>query len=193
MFFFPADEIKRKRFHLLTLLYIAAYWMLPLPVVLGGLGTLIMIVLIGELVRLRVPSFNEWILAALGGVHRAEETQKISGLLWTLSGSLLTMAIYPDRVAVLASLLYLAFGDAGAALFGKRFGKHKLFWGKSLEGSLACFLICLCVGLFLFSFPLALAGALVATLIELIPWPLNDNFWMPLLTTGSLMALKLFL
>jgi dolichol kinase len=33
---------------------------------------------------------------------------------------------------------------------------------------------------------LAIIGAFIATIIEIIPWPLNDNFWMPLITAGLL-------
>ncbi len=45
MFGFPKDEIKRKTFHILTLIYVAAYWFLPKKIVLTGLVIAIMIVL----------------------------------------------------------------------------------------------------------------------------------------------------
>ena len=35
-----------------------------------------------------------------------------------------------------------------------------------------------------------LAGALAATFIEIIPWPLNDNFWMPLISASVLSLLS---
>jgi dolichol kinase len=189
---FPIDEIKRKSFHLLILLYILAYWLLPRPVLLWGFGLLILVVIAGELVRLRVPSFNEALLKYLGGIHREEETKALSGLPWTLSGSFLTILLFPDRTVVMVSFFYLAFGDALAALFGRRFGRHRLMGGKSLEGSTACFAVCLLVGLLFMKPPLALLGALIATVIELIPWPLNDNFWMPLFSASALTLLLPF-
>jgi len=192
MAFFPIDEIKRKTFHLLCLLYILAYWFFPWRVVSWGFGILISLVIAGEAIRLTNPSFNKWILDVLGGVHRQEETGRLSGLLWTLSGSFLTMLIFPDKRIVVASLLFLAFGDASAALIGKKFGKHKILKQKSLEGSLACFCACLAVGLLFLNRPLAVAGAFTATFIELIPWPLNDNFWMPLVSSGILALISRF-
>lgn len=50
-----------------------------------------------------------------------------------------------DRYLVLASVYAWGFGDAAAALVGKRFGKHKVTWKyadnqKSVEGSTAMFL-----------------------------------------------------
>jgi dolichol kinase len=189
MGFFPDDEIKRKSFHLLMLVYILAYWVLPRELVLWGMVAAILVVVAGEVVRLRVPVFNQWILGALGGVHREEETNQFSGLPWTLSGAFFTMLFFPNRNVVLVSFLYLAFGDAVAALVGKRFGKHKLIGEKTIEGSLACLLTCFLIGLLFLNWQVALVGALLATAIEIIPWPLSDNFCMPLISAALLTLL----
>lgn len=50
-----------------------------------------------------------------------------------------------DKYLVLASVYAWGFGDAAAAIIGKRFGRHKISWKytdgkKSFEGSLAMFL-----------------------------------------------------
>ena len=58
---FPKDEIKRKTFHILTLIYVAAYWFLPKNVVLIGLAIAIIIVLIGEFIRAKNEAFNIFI------------------------------------------------------------------------------------------------------------------------------------
>ena len=187
MFGFPKDEIKRKTFHILTLIYVAAYWFLPKKIVLTGLLIAIIVVLIGEFIRARNEKFNVFILKVLGGVHRKSEEHKISGLPWTLAGAFLTILLFENKIFVLTSFLYLAFGDAVAALFGKTYGKHKIYAGKSLEGSVACFVACLIVGLiFLPSWQFAVVGALIAAFIETIPWPLNDNFWMQIINAGIL-------
>lgn len=189
MFQFPSDEVKRKTFHLLSLIYIAAYWVLPKMLVLKGMGVVVIVVLAGDIVRLRIPAFNTWILAVLGGVHRKHETNNMSGLPWTLLGSFFTILLFPDRHIVMTSFMYLALGDAFAALFGKKFGKHKLIKNKTWEGSIACFLVCFVIGLLFLSWPLAILGAVIATVIEIVPWPLNDNFWMPLVSAAALTIL----
>ncbi len=182
-----SDEIKRKTFHILTLLYVLAYWYMPLGIVLWSMFILILAVLAGEIIRAKNENFNIFILKILGGVHRESETHKISGLPWTLSGAFFTMFLFENKNFVLASFLYLAFGDAVAALAGKAFGKHKIYAGKSLEGSLACFIVCFIIGLFLLpTWQFALIGAFAATVIESIPWPLNDNFWMQILNAAVL-------
>jgi dolichol kinase len=185
----PEDEIKRKLFHLLMLIYVAAYWVLEKTLVLKLLGVVIIFVLICDIVRLRVPSFNTWLLRFLGGVHRDHETNNLSGLPWTLLGSFFTILIFPDKKIVVVSFLYLAFGDAMAAIVGRVFGRRKTVRSKTVAGSVACFVACLLAGLPFLPWPLALAGAVAATLIEVVPWPLNDNFWMPLASAGALTAL----
>lgn len=190
---FPKDEIKRKLFHILTLIYVIAYWFLPKNTVLIGLLIAIIIVLLGEFFRAKNEKFNVFILKVLGGVHRESETHKFSGLFWTLSGAFLAILLFPKKEFVLASFLYLAFGDAFAALFGRTYGKHKIYAGKTLEGSIACFLVCFIIGLIILpSWQFALTGALIATFIETIPWPLNDNFWMQIINAGILTYIARF-
>jgi len=194
MFDIPIDEIRRKLFHLLTLIYVFSYWFSNKDMVLWVMGSIIVVVFIVEMVRLNMPVFNVWTLRFLGGVHRPWEASNISGLPWTLLGSFLTMLLFDDKSLVLVSLFYLALGDASAALLGKFCGKNKIFWyNKTFEGSIACFVICLAIGIPFLGLPLALIGALIATIIEIISWPLNDNFWMPLVSCAFLTILKNYL
>ena len=51
-----------------------------------------------------------------------------------------------DKFLVLGSIFAWGFGDAAAALVGKRYGKHKLYWKKidgrkSAEGTIAMFIV----------------------------------------------------
>ncbi|MCL2484927.1 MAG: hypothetical protein FWF00_04875 [Endomicrobia bacterium] len=189
----PKDELKRKGFHLLTLIYVAGYWYLSKPTVIWGLAIAIFVVAVLEFLRFKVPVCNNFFCNNFKGFYRPEEAEKISGLIWTLSGALITIILFPNKYMVMASFLYLAFGDAAAALVGKTFGKHKSIAGKSIEGSIACFAVCFVVGLFLFNWKFALIGALFATIIEAMPWKVNDNFWMQIINAGFLTALSIFL
>ena len=191
MLYFPKNEIKRKLFHLLALIYVVAFWYLPKAIVLTALAILIITTLTIEIIRARNNTFNGLMLKVFDGFYRESEKHKVAGVLWTLLGAFLTIIIFNDRLCVLVSFLYLVFGDTLAALFGKTFGKHKFIHGnKSLEGSTACFLICLIIGLFAFpSWQVALAGAFAATVVEAIPWPLNDNLWMQIVNAGILTLL----
>ena len=70
------------------------------------------------------------------------ELNAFSGIFHTTAGCLAVMFWAGSKPAVVwASLLYLALGDAAAALVGKAAGRHKIAGGKkSVEGSAACFL-----------------------------------------------------
>ncbi|MDR2436791.1 MAG: hypothetical protein LBD17_01785 [Endomicrobium sp.] len=187
----PKDEIKRKAFHLLSLIYVFGYWYLPKNIVLLGLGIAITIAAFLEYVRFKFPKFNDFFKNNFKGFYRPQEIDKVSGLVWTLSGAFVTILLFPNKSIVFASLLYLSLGDAAAALVGKVIGKHKIvLTGKSIEGSLACFKACLIVGLVLFNAKFALIGAIIATLVEAIPWKLNDNFWMQIINAGILTVLS---
>jgi dolichol kinase len=186
----PKDEIKRKSFHLLSLFYIFGYWYLPKNIVILGLAVAMTIVILLEYIRFKFPKVNDFFKNNFKGFYRSEEAEKISGVVWTLSGAFIAIVLFPNKSMVFASLLYLAVGDVAAALVGRTIGRHKIFTSKSLEGSFACFSICFIIGLLLFNIQFALIGAIVATLIEAIPWKLNDNFWMQIINAGVLTALS---
>jgi glycerol-3-phosphate acyltransferase PlsY len=86
-----------------------------------------------------------------------------------------------DKPVAVAALAFLVVGDTTAAIVGKSIGRIPIF-GKTLEGSLACFLVCLAVGWIIpeLSLKQAVAGAAMATLVELLPVPLDDNLRIPL-------------
>ncbi|MDR3306090.1 MAG: hypothetical protein LBS61_00180 [Endomicrobium sp.] len=186
----PKDEIKRKAFHLLSLIYVFVYWHLPKSIVVLGLGITIAVVALLEYIRFKFPMVNDFFKSNFKGFYRSDEAAKISGLIWTLSGAFIAIVFFPNKSMVFTSLLYLAFGDTAAALVGRTIGRHKIFTGKSLEGSFACFIVCFIIGLFLFNIQFALIGAVAAALIEAIPWKLNDNFWMQIINAGILTAIS---
>ncbi|MDR0977726.1 MAG: hypothetical protein LBL71_01630 [Endomicrobium sp.] len=187
----PKDEIKRKVFHLLSLLYAFGYLYLPKKVVIFCLAAVLTGVALMEYMRFKFSKFNDFFKNNFKGFYRLNEADKMSGLIWTLSGAFISIILFRNRNIVFASFLYLAFGDTAAALAGKTLGKHKFtVTGKSLEGSMACFTVCFIIGLFLFNMRFALIGAVVASLIEAVPWILNDNFWMQILNAGFLTVIS---
>ncbi|MDR1195192.1 MAG: hypothetical protein LBL00_01810 [Endomicrobium sp.] len=187
---FPKDEFKRKGFHLLSLIYVFGYWYLSKSTVVWGLAIALTVVALLETLRFNIPACNEFFCKYFKGFYREEEAKKISGLIGTLSGALIAVLLFDNKYMVMGSFLYLSFGDSLAAIAGKTFGRHKTFAGKSLEGSIACFIACFAAGLFLFNWKFAFLGALIATIVEAVPWPINDNFWMQILNAGLLTLLS---
>ncbi len=188
-----SQEAKRKVFHFFSALYALLYFIGGRGLSLWVLGGLFAAVAALEAARLRSPALNQRLVAAFGGIHRPEEVNRPSGILWTLLGCFLTVLLVPHPDAALAALLYLALGDGAAGLVGRNWG-HLRIGAKSLEGSLACFLTCWGVGTVVlepaFGSAEAVLGALVATAAEALPLPLNDNLWLPLLSGLALTLLR---
>lgn len=121
------------------------------------------------------------------------------GLVGFAAGALIAVAgFWPDRVSIAAGLLVLGLADAGAALVGQRFGRHRVEVGgavRSLEGSaffvaitFVISLLCACYG-FRMTVPAAVAvsafAAVTTAAIELVVVPALDNLlitpWVALL------------
>jgi phytol kinase len=97
-------------------------------------------------------------------------------------GALLALMLYPMPAATIA-IYALAFGDGLASLAGKMIVSSALpgFKGKTISGSLACFLAVFLVTLIATSQPpQALGIAVIATIIEAMPLGNYDNLAIPM-------------
>jgi dolichol kinase len=179
-------ELARKAFHMLSLLYLFVYKTFGPDAALQATAAWTVIVFAVETARLLSPRLNRALTSFFGGLARAEEADKYSGIMHTTLGALLVFRFFGDNPTIVsAAIYYVAFGDAAAALIGKSFGRHRIRPGKSLEGSLACFSTCAAAGAGLGIEPGAVFfSAAAATLVELVPtsrW-FNDNLWIPVVT-----------
>ena len=98
------------------------------------------------------------------------------------TGALFTLLLFPTPVASIA-IFALAFGDGFASLIGKFFGTYRpaVLFGKSVEGSLACFTATyFCAYLVSGNFIVALIAAVTATAVEALPLEDYDNIALPL-------------
>lgn len=96
-------------------------------------------------------------------------------------GALLALLIFPNNVSMVA-IYALAFGDGLSSLAGRMFGSITLPFtkGKSLEGSLTCFLAVLTAAYATGYEPVhALIIAVSATILEAVPTKDFDNLVIP--------------
>ncbi len=100
----------------------------------------------------------------------------------------LTFGVLKNPYIGAIGILVMGYGDGLAAVIGKAYGKHKFAFGKSIEGSLAMFIISFIVvfvvsiniASILVSLILALGVAAFATMIELLTPKGLDNLSVPL-------------
>jgi len=128
-----------------------------------------------------------------GELIREHERLSLLGSTYLLLAALIAIEVFPQPVAAVA-LGFTVLGDATSALVGRAWGRHR-FFRKSWEGAGGCLVACLawagCVtvasGL---PWTVTLTGAVVATLVEALPIPLDDNLGITLAAgyTMKLMA-----
>ena len=175
------SELKRKSIHFASLVIPLWYYYAPTEALAKRvLLIMTLIVLLVDTIRLNEPRVKNFFRYFLGELIRDHEDISLLGSTYLLLATLLTVYLFPKPAAV-ACVSFLIVGDTMAALFGKAFGRTRVF-GKTLEGSAACFVSCLIVGRIVPGLTPAqvVVGSFVGTLFELLPIPLDDNFRIPL-------------
>ncbi|MDQ7040943.1 MAG: phosphatidate cytidylyltransferase [Rhodothermus sp.] len=180
-------ELLRKALHLLALAIPIGLLHVSRPTALAVLWPLALAALGADVLRARWPAFHRVIRRFFGYMMRPEELPPpgsplvINGATWVLLSSALLATLFPLSLAATAFALFMV-GDAVAAIVGRRFGRH--YWPDSrrtVEGSLAFFgAALLTVWFFPVPFIHGVLAALLATLLEALPLPLNDNLRVPL-------------
>jgi acyl phosphate:glycerol-3-phosphate acyltransferase len=192
-------EARRKAIHLSFLVLPLVLLLEPLPWPRSrGEFRILFLVLTATAIALDVLRIHERRVRTIfrrffGELIRQHEALSLLGSTYLLLAALIAIEVFPQPIAAVA-LGFTVLGDAASALVGRAWGRHKLF-GKSWEGTLGCLVTCLawaaCVthaaGLPL---QITVAGAFVATLVEVLPIPLDDNLGITLAAgyTMKLMA-----
>jgi len=162
-----------------------------------------------DLLRLRIPTLGRWVNYCTGSLMRWGEETRLSGIPFYALGVFISFVVFPKSIATLA-VLYLAVGDPVASIVGVYFTKKgriyrpgwfQNFSPKSIEGALACFMICSIINLIAMPlvfnkmnfgewnwFFVSLLAGLSAMIAELIPTRTDDNLSLPLIS-GSLVWL----
>ena len=142
------------------------------------LVSLVAIAIAIDIIRIHEHRVHAWFRRFLGQLIREHEQFNLLGSTYLLLAALLAVEVFSPSVAA-AALGFTVLGDSFAALAGRAYGRTRIF-GKSLEGFAACALACgawaayLALGSHL-PWGIVLPGALVASLVELLPIPLDDN------------------
>ncbi len=135
-----------------------------------------------------------WAEPLLRLLDRPEDSQTFPGKGAVLYGLAvgLSLVVYPHNAA-LGAITVLASGDALSTLVGKAWGRRPWPWNRrlSMEGSLAFWVGGTFYASLFIPFPGALVGALAGTLVETVPWSVDDNVTIPL-TVGGVLSLLFY-
>lgn len=172
-------ELQRKSLHVGMIIVPVWVYLMPHTTALLGLILATFATVAIDLLRLSDHRLRRFFLRLFRSVIRPHEEEHLLGSTHYMIAALLSVVVFDHEIAI-AALAFLVLGDAAAAIIGKRFGTPR-FWGKSPEGSFACFVVCLMVGWPVLGSPwLALVGAVTATVAEAMPSPLDDNMRVPI-------------
>lgn len=184
-------EILRKLFHLMELPVLLGYTVLrhvfSQRVAMLSITAILLILLQIEYARLeyrlKIPEPFD--------ILRKRERNNVTGMIFFICATIIVFAAYDYPIA-LTALSLTVFGDLMSALVGIKFGRHRIYKGKTLEGFLGGLIAnCLVGYLLLPSYPVIfLSMALVASVVELFTGKLDDNLTVPLFAgfTGQILS-----
>ena len=193
------NEAQRKAVHLAFLILPLDLLFEALPWPRGKRQWILLLLLLTagaiavDLLRLHERRVQRFFRQFFGELIREHEQFSLLGSTYLLIAALLAVEIFPRDVAACA-IGFTVVGDAFAAMVGKAWGRTP-FFRKSIEGALGGLAACVAWGAVLAAtghvpWGVAMAGAVAASLIELLPIPLDDNLGMTLVS-GYVMKLLL--
>jgi glycerol-3-phosphate acyltransferase PlsY len=179
----------RSLFHSLGGIIPVLYYFLDAPKrdALIILAPFLLVFLTFDSIRLVDQRLNAKFVATFSALTHEYETKQFNASTYFLISAFCSILLFPRNIAVIA-LCFLAFGDTVASLVGTTVGRIRIFH-KTLEGSIACFLVCFAIALLLFDIRVSCVGALVTTLVELLPLKIDDNLLIPIVSGAAMAAI----
>jgi dolichol kinase len=189
-------HVARKLWHSIGVLAIVlGYHLLPWRQGVFVLAGVTVLAITLDLARRVSPLLNALILKVFGSLMRENEENGLAGTTFLLAGALLVIVVFPKPVATLA-LLFLGFGDPISSYFGIRYGKDRLVGNKTLQGTMAGFVVCTLIAISYFLSQDIMTGRIViagliagsiGALAELVPLgKIDDNLSLPLISASLL-------
>ena len=148
---FMIGELLRKSIHLAGLILPVIYFFLDKPTMLIFVGVLTGIAVTIELVKWFSPRFGDFFFQIFAPMLRMHERRgAMIGATYYVISAFLCILFFGKTLAIVC-IFFMVLGDLAAALVGRMWGRTKLLGAKSLEGSLACFVVCTAIALVKFT------------------------------------------
>jgi len=177
-------ELGRKIIYMTILVILALYFFIEntrgKQIALLFLVGLLVLFLVLEYFRIELG----WKIPFLSLFIRAKEENRMYGVVYFLSASIISLAVFDKKIA-LAALLMTTFGDMVAAVIGKRYGTTLIYRNKTWAGFIAEIATNFIVGFLVLGsmsggIYIILGMAFVATIVETLVDELDDNLMIPI-------------
>ena len=129
----------RKAIHLCSLSIPIGYGMTNRHFALSIIIPLTLILVGADILMKISPALHRLIVRIFGKIMRPYELNKqvvLNGASWVMISACACVILLP-KIAAITGFTVLILSDSSAAIFGSRYGKHKWFKNKSIEGSTA--------------------------------------------------------
>jgi len=195
-------EIKRKIFHLASIIFPVLYLFLSKGLMIQLLFIITLFTLYLDIFRHYNPKIKELtskIFTKIMRTHEKGGSFKLSGASFMALGFFITACFFPQVLTIVAWLV-LIMADSAASLIGSRFGTT-LTNGKSLAGSAAFFICTVIIGIGYYyylgydtNFIVIIASAVITTIAEFYSKSLkiDDNLLIPIAYAGSAQLVGMF-
>lgn len=195
-------EYIRKAIHQFSMLIPVIYYFTPRELAIKILIVLTLGFVTVDIVRYYNPEAQKLFYKLFGPILRQHErdhkAKNLNGATWVFISAFVCVIIFPKFIFINAFAI-LILSDASAAVFGRKFGKHK-FFKKSLEGTIA-FIVAAIPVVFLApkvqnlpgEYLITMSSAVVGAIMEAasINLKIDDNLLIPLSIGATMWLLYL--
>jgi dolichol kinase len=150
-----------------------------------------------EIGRRIMPGLNRFLMAMMSKLSHPHEEWRVNSATWFCTACFILACMWDLKVASVG-IVVLGFSDPAAAIFGRRYGKHQLLNGRTLEGTGAF----IAVGTVLawlwlvaawgeapgLALQMAFFGSVAGGIAELFSRKIDDNLSIPVGTAVGVLA-----
>lgn len=189
-------NLNRKIYRCLAFVFPLAYTFISKENMLWFTAIVLFLLLIFDLGRILSDKLNKTAFKSLRTLMKSKERRNLSTSSYLLISFLLSVLLFDKYIAILAMFLTV-LGDGVAEIYGICYGRRRIIGKKTVEGSLACFVHSVFLGVVLlqfysYAYSAIFIGALATTIIELISLRIDDNLTMPLGVGFVLQSLSIY-
>ena len=192
-------ELLRKFIHFSSAFIPIGYLYSDKNLVLSILIPILVFMLLFEFAKYFSKPLFEFYYKLFGNLLRNHEFDRhrirITGASWLLLSDIICIILFPKLIAV-TGMLILSLADSLSALIGRHFAKKHFAPNRSYLGTATFFIVSVIIVtvtpkyLYLpLEYIIGIAAVLVTTIADSINIPIDDNFTIPIVTSGLLYLL----
>lgn len=189
----------RKVIHIFSAVIPIGYYFLGKEIALWILIPILVSLLLVELLKYKVKFIYNIYVKYFSYLLRSHEYDKkkfrLNGSSWLLIADILCIILFPKLIAITGMLL-LSLSDSSSAIMGRVFGKKQYAPNRSVVGTVTFFIVGAAIvlltpkyGYLQMEYIFGFIAVAIATIVDSINFPTDDNFSIPLSSSFALYLL----